>query len=264
MIPISDDNSQRRTTPFVTYALIVANFAVFLWVYYLSGDTNYLVYNLSVIPQDIHHCLWSTCAVLGDPAAPGAGRAITVPSWLTTLTSMFMHGGWEHILGNMLFLFIFGDNVEDAMGHIGYLIFYLICGVLASATQVFITLNSGGDPSIPNLGASGAIAGVLAAYLVLYPHARVNALIFIGFFFTFTRLSAMLLIGFWFITQFIPALTELGRPSGGGGVAVWAHVGGFVAGALLVKLFQRRRAVPVHAVPPRWYGGVTPPGGLRL
>jgi membrane associated rhomboid family serine protease len=151
------------------------------------------------------------------------------------------------------------------MGHIRYLVFYLVCGVVASLTQVFITLQTGGDATVPNLGASGAIAGVLAAYLVLYPHALVNALIFIGFFFTFTRISAMLLIGFWFITQFIPALTELGRPSSAGGVAVWAHVGGFAAGLLLVKLFQRRQPPPMYAPPPpRWYGGVTPRGGLRL
>jgi membrane associated rhomboid family serine protease len=180
---------------------------------------------------------------------------------------MFMHGGWAHILGNMLFLYIFGDNVEDAMGHVRYLVFYLVCGLIAGLTQVFVTLNfdpSRQDALVPNLGASGAIAGVLAAYLVLYPHARVNALIFIGIFFTFTRLSAMVLIGFWFILQFIPAILGLGKSASNGGVAVWAHVGGFAAGLLLVKLFQRRRPVPQHVAPPRWYGGVTPPGGLRL
>jgi len=268
MIPLSDDNSQRQTTPYVNYALIAVNVAVFLWVYYLSRDTNYLVYNLSVIPRDIQHCPWSTClAVVQDQYARDQGRALTTPSWLTLLSAMFMHGGWEHILGNMLFLYIFGDNVEDAMGHVRYLAFYLIGGVLAGLTQVLITLNldpSSQDALIPNLGASGAIAAVLAAYLVLYPHARVNALIFIGFFFTFTRLSALLLIGFWFVLQFIPAIGSLGQPGGNGGVAVWAHVGGFAAGLALVRVFQRRRAVPVHAVPPRWYGGITPPGGLRL
>lgn len=263
MIPLSDDNSQRQTVPIVNYLLIAANFAVFIWVYYLSNNTNFLIYNLSVIPSDLQHCPWSTCAYLAGPG--GAHENITTPSWLTIITGMFMHGGWEHILGNMLFLWIFGDNVEDAMGHIRYLVFYLVCGVIASLTQVFITLNTGGDATVPNLGASGAIAGVLAAYLVLYPHALVRALIFIGFFFTFTRVSAMLLIGFWFITQFIPALTELGRPASSGGVAVWAHVGGFAAGLVLVKLFQRRRPVPTYTQqPPRWYGGVTPRGGLRL
>lgn len=268
VLPLSDDNSQRRTTPWVNYALIVVNFAVFLWVYYLSNDTNYLVFNLSVIPTDIQHCLWSTCSAVGTgDHAQGAGRAITTPSWLTLVTSMFMHGGWEHILGNMLFLFIFGDNVEDAIGHLRYLVFYLICGIVAGLTQVFITLNfdpSPQDALVPNLGASGAIAGALAAYIVLYPHARVNALIFIGIFFTFTRLSALLVIGFWFITQFIPAITSLGQPSSNGGVAVWAHVGGFAAGLLLVRPFSYRRQAPAHEPPPRWYGGVTPPGGLRL
>jgi membrane associated rhomboid family serine protease len=264
VLPLSDDNSQRRTTPWVNYALIVVNFAVFLWVYYLSSDTNYLVYNLSVIPTDIQHCPWSTCAVIAG--AHGAARSITTPSWLTIFTSMFMHGGWAHILGNMLFLYIFGDNVEDAMGHVRYLLFYLICGVAASLTQVYITLHFGTaqDAQVPNLGASGAIAGVLAAYLLLYPHAMVNALIFIGIFFTFTRLAAALVIGFWFILQFIPAVISLGQPDSTGGVAVWAHVGGFVAGLLLVKPFSYRRSPPVYAPPPRWYGGVTPRGGLRL
>jgi membrane associated rhomboid family serine protease len=260
MIPLSDDNSQRRTTPFVNYLLIVVNFAVFLWVYYLSGNTHFLVYNLSVLPYELQHCPWSTCVI------DQYNQRLTTPSWLTLFTGMFMHGGWEHILGNMLFLWIFGDNVEDAMGHLRYLAFYLICGLLAGLTQVYVTLHfdpSAQDALVPNLGASGAIAGVLAAYLVLYPHALVNSLIFIGFFFTFTRISAALLIGFWFITQFIPAITSLGQTSANGGVAVWAHVGGFAAGLVLVKVFQRR-APPVHAPPPRWYGGVTPRGGLRL
>ena len=261
MLPLSDDNSQRQTTPLINYLLIVVNFAVFIWVYYLSGSTNRLVGNLSVLPFEIQHCPWTAC--VADPS----GQALSTPPWLTLFTAMFMHGGWEHILGNMLFLFIFGDNVEDAMGHLRYLLFYVLCGLIAGLTQVFITLNfdpTTNDALVPNLGASGAIAGVLAAYLVLYPHARVNALIFIGFFFTFTRLSAMLVIGFWFITQFIPALTSLGQPGGGGGVAVWAHVGGFAAGLLLVKPFQHRRQTPAHTPPPRWYGGVTPPGGLKL
>jgi membrane associated rhomboid family serine protease len=261
MIPLGDDNSARQSFPIVNYLLIVVNFAVFLWVYYLSGHTNWLVANLSVIPAEIRQCPWSTCVLYTS------NQELTTPAWLTLFTAMFMHGGWEHILGNLLFLWIFGDNVEDAMGHLRYLIFYLICGVLAGLAQVFITLNFDPSPTdalVPNLGASGAIAGVLAAYLVLYPHARVNSLIFIGFFFTFTRISAVLLIGFWFILQFIPAVTSLGQTSGGGGVAVWAHVGGFVAGLLLVKPFQARRAVPAHPPPPRWYGGVTPRGGLRL
>jgi len=261
MIPLGDDNSTRQTFPIVNYLLIVVNFAVFLWVYYLSGHTNWWVGNLSVIPVEIRQCPWSTCVL--DPS----GQQLTTPAWLTLFTAMFMHGGWEHILGNMLFLWIFGDNVEDAMGHVRYLVFYLICGVLAGLAQVFITLNfdpSTNDALVPNLGASGAIAGVLAAYLVLYPHALVKALIFIGFFFTFTRITAVLVIGFWFILQFIPAVTSLGQAGGGGGVAVWAHVGGFVAGLLLVKPFQARRAIPAHPPPPRWYGGVTPRGGLRL
>jgi membrane associated rhomboid family serine protease len=263
VLPISDDNSLRRTFPLVNYLLIATNFAVFIWVYYLSNDTNWLVDNLSVLPRELQQCPWSTCV---DVQTGNQASKLTTPAWLTLLTGMFMHGGWAHILGNMLFLWIFGDNVEDAMGHLRYLAFYIICGLAAGFTQVFVTLNfdpNAQDALIPNLGASGAIAGVLAAYVVLFPHALVNALIFIGFFFTFTRISAVILIGFWFILQFIPAVTSLGQPGGSGGVAVWAHVGGFAAGLLLVKLFARKmpRYVPP---PPRWYGGVTPPGGLHL
>jgi membrane associated rhomboid family serine protease len=261
MLPLADDNSQRRTFPYVNYGLIIINFAVFVWVYYLSNDANWWVANLSVLPAEIQQCPWSTCVLYT------AHQQLTTPAWLTLFTAMFMHGGWEHILGNMLYLWIFGDNVEDALGHVRYLIFYLVCGLIAGLTQVFITLNfdpNASDALVPNLGASGAIAGVLAAYLVLYPHALVNSLIFIGFFFTITRLSAALVIGIWFITQFIPAITSLGQQSSTGGVAVWAHVGGFAAGLLLVKPFQMRRSVPPHQSPPNWYGGVTPRGGLRL
>jgi membrane associated rhomboid family serine protease len=267
VIPISDDNSQRRTFPIVNYLLILANFAVFLWVYYLSNQTNWLIFNLSVLPAEIQHCPWSTCVALqptGNVTFQSTGQELTTPAWLTLFTGMFMHGGWEHILGNMLFLWIFGDNVEDAMGHLRYLVFYIICGLVAGLTQVFITVQfdpSKQDALVPNLGASGAIAGVLAAYLVLYPHARVNALIFIGFFFTLARVSAAILIGIWFILQFIPAVTTLGRPAGSGGVAVWAHVGGFAAGLLLVRLFARSRPQPVPP-PPNWYGGITPRSGL--
>ncbi len=260
MIPISDENLQRQTIPWVNIGLIVVNVAVFLWVYYGSGNTDYLVGNLSVLPFEILHCPQTACV------SATHNQPLTTPPWLTLFTAMFMHGSWAHIGGNMLFLFIFGDNVEDALGHLRYLVFYLICGLLAGLTQVYVTLNfdpSTQDALIPNLGASGAIAGVLAAYLVLYPHARVRTLIFIGIFFTFTRISAALVIGIWFVLQFIPAVTSLGQAGGGGDVAVWAHVGGFAAGLLLVKVFQQRRAVPVHAPPPRWYGGMTPPGGLR-
>jgi len=258
MIPLFDDNSQRRIFPLVNYLLILVNFAVFVWVYYISADTPFLVGNLSVIPYELQHCPLTACVSFSGT------RSLSTPPWLTLISGMFMHAGWEHILGNMLFLWIFGDNVEDAMGHLRYLLFYLVCGVLAGVTQVVVTLGfdpNAGDALIPNLGASGAIAGVLAAYLVLYPHARVNALIFIGFFFTVTRLSAALVIGLWFILQFSQAVTSLGQPSGGGGVAVWAHVGGFAAGLLLVRAFQRSRPVPQHPQPPRWYGG-TPRSGL--
>ena len=155
--------------------------------------------------------------------------------WLTLITSMFLHGGLLHIGSNMLYLFIFGDNVEDRLGHARFLIFYFVCGIVAGLTH--IAANAGSDT--PSIGASGAIAGVLAAYLRLFPNAQVRTLIFIGPIFFFPRIAATFLIVFWFITQFISSITSLGAPTDtSGGVAVWAHVGGFLAGFLLVGLIQ--------------------------
>lgn len=170
------------------------------------------------------------------------GRDIPPPPpygivYLTLLTSMFLHGGLLHIGSNMLYLFIFGDNVEDRLGHFRFLIFYFICGIVAGITH--IAANAGSDT--PSIGASGAIAGVLAAYLRLFPSAQVRTLIFIGPFILVPRIAAAFLIVFWFITQFISGLTSLGAPTDtSGGVAVWAHIGGFVAGLILVTIFPKR------------------------
>jgi len=223
VIPLSDDIHQRRTTPYVNLILIAINILVYLYGLTLNQQgLDQFQTSCALTPLDItsgHRELGGPCSV-----------------YVTPITAMFMHAGLLHIAGNMLYLFIFGDNVEDAMGHIGYLIFYLICGFAASAAQVVFSLGS----NVPELGASGAIAGVLGAYLVLYPHARVNALLTLGIFFTVTRLSAALVIGLWFALQFVQALFSLGQQAQGG-VAVWAHVGGFVAGFLLVRLFRGPR-----------------------
>ena len=162
---------------------------------------------------------------------------IPIPVWLTILTSMFLHGGLMHLLGNMLYLWIFGDNVEDAMGPIRFLLFYILCGVAAALTQIAIDPGS----AIPLIGASGAIAGVLAAYFMLFPHARVLTLIPIFFFLRLISVPAVFLLGVWFLLQVISGAGSLGS---GGGVAWFAHIGGFIAGAALVFLF-RRRGVPV-------------------
>jgi membrane associated rhomboid family serine protease len=157
--------------------------------------------------------------------------------WTTLFTSMFLHGGLLHIASNMLYLFIFGDNVEDRIGHLRFLIFYFLCGLAAGITHIVANAGS----SLPSIGASGAIAGVLAGYLVLFPHAQVRTLLFLGPFILVPRIAAAFLIIFWFITQFISSITSLGAPTeSSGGVAVWAHVGGFVAGLILIQVMRPR------------------------
>jgi membrane associated rhomboid family serine protease len=214
------DNVPTRTRPWVTYALVLANLLV--WVLYQLPDLQGSVDELAYHP----------CEVVNECAQVGEG-------WLlTALTSMFMHGGWEHLLGNMLFLWIFGNNVEDSLGHVRYLVFYLCGGFAATALQTFVTLSaaSGADATIPNLGASGAVSAVLGAYLVLLPRARVLTL----FFFILREVPAVLLLGLWFVLQLVSGSASLAHPQPGGGVAFFAHVGGFVFGALLVKLVAVR------------------------
>jgi membrane associated rhomboid family serine protease len=163
-----------------------------------------------------------------------------MPAWYTPLTSMFMHGGWMHLIGNMWFLWIFGNNVEDSMGHVRFLVFYLLCGLAAAALQTLT------DPSsiIPMVGASGAIGGVMGAYVLLYPRVHVHMLIFLGFYMTTIAVPAIFMLGYWFVLQLLSASMSIGAE--GGGVAFWAHVGGFIAGALLVLLFRDRRLLERH------------------
>ena len=166
---------------------------------------------------------------------------------LTLITSMFLHGGLLHIASNMLYLFIFGDNVEDRLGHLRFLVFYFLCGIAAGLTHIA----ANADSATPSIGASGAIVGVLAAYLYLFPHAQVRTLLFVGPLILVPRIAAAFLIIFWFITQFISGITSLGANTDtSGGVAVWAHVGGFIAGLILVLVIQPRRAEPVVAYRP--------------
>ncbi len=236
IIPISDDDSRRRTFPIVNLLLIAANFLAFFYVYYLVDLPTRvdILNNYVVIPAEI---------LQGQDLPPPGPH----PLWITIFTAMFLHANWLHILGNMLFLFIFGDNVEDAFGHLRYLLFYLFCGVAASLVQAGVAEVFEGTQGMAagELGASGAIAGVLGAYIVLFPHARIRTLIGFGILF-FTRLSAGLVIGAWFLLQFIPGITAIRDV---GGVAYFAHVGGFVAGALVAVLWRpRRRAAPP---PPR-------------
>jgi membrane associated rhomboid family serine protease len=222
MLPLFDDIPTRRF-PLVTYALIAANFAVWFW-------------ELSARAGRIDHYAFYPCAVSG-PCFGAAQNHVPWPEG--TLTSMFMHASWLHILGNMLFLLIFGNNVEDVMGRLRFLVFYVAGGLAAALTQTWVTLHWSGTmaASIPNVGASGAIAAVLGAYLVLLPHARITALLF-GF--LPWRISAGFFLIVWFLFQLWQSNFSITHPNQGGGVAFAAHVGGFIFGALTVKVFQVR------------------------
>jgi membrane associated rhomboid family serine protease len=222
MLPLRD-NVPTRTLPFVTWGLIVAN--VLVWVLYQLPDLNASVRELAYQP----------CEVVDSCAGQAVGQ-----DWpLTAFTSMFMHGGWEHLLGNMLFLHIFGNNVEDVLGHVRYLLFYLAGGLAATALQTVVTLSSGSDAdaAIPNLGASGAVSAVLGAYLLLLPRAKVLTIIF----FVLREIPAIAFLGIWFLFQLYSGGTALQHPEAGGGVAFFAHVGGFVFGFVVVKLVQVRQ-----------------------
>ena len=234
LIPISDDNTGRLSTPFIVYLLIAVNVLVFFIE--LSGGQEFIA-AYSVIPYEISHGIeLVTTGPLrrGDiPQAQGPS-----PIYLTLLTSMFMHGGFMHIAGNMLYLWIFGDNVEDDFGHVKFVVFYLVCGIAASISQIAIDPNS----TIPSLGASGAIAGVLGAYLIMFPRNRVRCILPLGFIWTTIELPAVAVLGFWIILQVISQYTAFSHTAKrSGGVAYMAHIGGFVAGIILTFLFRSRR-----------------------
>ncbi len=220
MLPLRD-NVPTRSRPLVTYALILAN--VLVWVLYQLPDLQGSVDDLAYHPCELEN----SCVQIGQ-------------DWpLTAVTSMFMHGDWLHLLGNMLFLWIFGNNVEDVMGHVRYLLFYLLAGLAATGLQTAITLASSSEATaeIPNLGASGAISGVLGAYFLILPRARILTVIF----FVLREIPAWVFLGIYFALQLYDANFQLRHPPEGGGVAVFAHVGGFLFGLLTVYLFRKRR-----------------------
>lgn len=225
MIPLRD-SIPSRTVPIVNISLIIVNVLIFFLELSLGQDLGAFIYTFGLIPAEL------------TSAFTGSGSAIfaVVPLF----TSMFLHAGWFHLLGNMLFLWVFGDNVEDMMGHRRYLLFYVLCGLGATATHVAFAPYS----EIPVVGASGAIAGVLGAYFLLFPRARVLTLIPI-FFIHLIEVPALVFLGFWFVMQFFSGLFSIGVPSAGG-VAWWAHVGGFATGAALLFPFKRRRRVRKH------------------
>jgi len=230
MIPIRDDQP-RFSTPYMTYFIIVLNVVVFLFELAVGGQgrgaLDSMVYQFGVVPRHFQ------LALAGSPRYDLAGQSLTI------LTSMFLHGGWLHIIGNMWFLWIFGDNIEDRIGHFLYLVFYLVGGFAAAVAHILLNASS----NVPTVGASGAIAGVMGAYLVLYPKARVLTLVPLIVFFTFWWLPAWIFLGYWFLLQFLSGTaTSIAQTSSqSGGVAFWAHVGGFVAGIVLIKILPERR-----------------------
>lgn len=249
VFPLYDDNTDRTTTPFVNYILIGINILVFV-LFQGIGTNDRFTYAFSTVPQEI---------VTGEDIRtddrivehPQTGQQLQVPGlqptpgsvYLTLITSMFMHGGIAHLFGNMLFLWIFGDNLEHTMGHVRYTIFYLVCGLIASLAHVLTTVMFATDPSsllIPSLGASGAISGVMGGYILLHPRRRVTVLLFR----MLTQVPAYVAIGIWFAFQLISGLGILGGGSQLGGVAYAAHIGGFVAGLALVKFFTIGRSQP--------------------
>jgi membrane associated rhomboid family serine protease len=242
MIPLKDYPGPRRSVPWVTWGIIAINIVVFLYQVSLGPDAKAFVFAYSVVPAAL---------VRGVPQTDLIQQTLPFhtpdPVYLTLITSMFMHAGWLHLGGNMLYLYIFGDNVEDRMGHFLYLVFYLFCGLVASLVQILVNP----DSPLPSLGASGAIAGVLASYLVLFPWAGVRTVIIFVVFFTITTLPAFILIGVWFVLQFFNGVASLADVQQGmGGVAYFAHIGGFVAGLVTTWLFRPQGPPPADTTYP--------------
>jgi membrane associated rhomboid family serine protease len=211
MLPIGDDNSQRRLFPIITYLLVAANVIIFL-VELSMGDE--FIIQWSFVPTRF----------LANP----------IGEFITILSAMFLHSGWVHILGNMLYLLIFGDNVEDRLGHFKFLLFYLLCGTVATFAQLAVDPTS----SIPNLGASGAIAGILGAYIIMFPQGRVRVILLTSL----VQMPALVVIGFWILLQFFSEFGAITTSAAGGGVAYMAHIGGFLAGILLTLLMGGTRS----------------------
>ncbi len=239
MFPIRDDNPH-FLTPYVTYGIIAVN--AFCWLLLQGMGTepalSASVCKLGLMPAELLDLLPPGAQVQLGPQT--VCRISDGGSYYTVLTSMFMHGGWLHIIGNMWFLWIFGNNVEDSMGHLRFALFYLLCGLVAALGQVL----ADPDSVLPMVGASGAIGGVMGAYVLLYPKVHVHMLIFLGFFVTVIAVPAMFMLGYWFVLQVLGGFDSVGRD--GGGTAFWAHVGGFVAGAVLVYFFKDPELVARH------------------
>ena len=216
MIPLKD-TIKSNSFPFINTILIVVNILIFIYEFSLGKEFNKFIYNFGLIPASV-------------TSIENFGFNNNISPFFT---SMFLHGGWFHLIGNMLFLYIFGDNVEDKMGHLKYLIFYLICGIAAAILQIITNL----DSIIPMVGASGAISGVLGAYLLFFPNSKILTIVPIFIFIQLMRVPAKVFIIIWFFVQFLSGLGTLGASSSGGGIAFWAHIGGFIAGVIFANQF---------------------------
>lgn len=242
LVPIGDDNRDRVLTPIINYLLIAFN--VFVFIYWQHFGTNdHFTYAYATVPGEIltGTDIVTHSKILTDPYTEQSfqlpGLQLTpIPVFFTLFTSMFMHGGIAHLLGNMLFLWIFGDNLENVMGHVKYLVFYLLCGVLSELSHVFSTWLFGQNLLIPSIGASGAISGVLGGYILLFPTRGVKVWLFLFFVVT---IPAFIVVGLWFVFQILDGLGAMGGEEAGG-VAYAAHIGGFIFGLILVKKFANR------------------------
>ncbi|MFO7446656.1 MAG: rhomboid family intramembrane serine protease [Ignavibacteriaceae bacterium] len=248
LFPVGDDNRDRHITPYFNYLFVALNVLVFIY-FQGCGTNERFTYAYSTVPAEIvtGEDIVTDDRVFQDPLT---GETFAIPGlqptplsvYLTLFTSMFMHGGFAHILGNMVFLLVFGDNIENRVGHLRYVLFYLLCGLIAGLSHVYATVMFGGNPLIPSLGASGAISGVLGAYILLFPKRRVRVMVF----YFFTEVPAIVALGIWFLFQLMSGIGALGAGSQEGGVAYAAHIGGFIAGLILIKFFdigRRRRVV---------------------
>ncbi len=239
MFPIGDDNSDRIITPYVNYAFIAINILVFVFLQGLGGNDAF-TYAFSLVPKEITTGIdFNTPQVIVDAVTGQSAQipnyATPLPVYFNFLSSMFMHGGFSHIFGNMLFLWIFGDNIENLIGHVRYAVFYIVCGFAAALAQVLM----GPDSIIPMLGASGAISGVLGGYMLLFPTRKVRALLFN----IYTTVPAYIALGLWIGYQILQGYLT---PSGTGGVAYAAHIGGFIAGLALIKVFAVGKSIPAR------------------
>jgi len=231
MIPLKDENPS-KTISVVNIFLILINISVFIYMnYFAPEDTRSIIFKLGFIPYELSHFV-------------DINPKNFVPIPLTIFTAMFMHGGWVHLLSNMPYLWIFGDNIEDVLGHVKYLFFYIMCGIAATLVHGFININS----QVPTLGASGAIAGVLGAYMFLFPKARIKTLVILFVFIQIVHIPAVIMLGYWILLQILSAYAQHGSRSGGG-IAWFAHIGGFVAGLVLIIMMKKPKKRPY---PKKW------------